>query len=284
MPIRDEVLARATTVGALRAALATGENGEARSEDARMRDDLPRAQTGAQPRAGREEPVYPRWPWGTLARGLRIAFIELLLRPLVVLLVKPCLSRETPELPAGPMLIIANHVTAYDGVLILYALPGRVRRRIAIAMSGEMLLDFEHGRNLGSPLFNLLGPLAYVWMTGLFNVFSLPRLRGFRRSFAHAGEAMDRGYSVLIFPEGTRSQDGQLHAFRPGIGLLAIASQVPVLPVRLCGLHEARAGRAGWLRSGRIAIRVGTPVMPAEEDDAGQLTRRLEEAVRQLGC
>ncbi len=101
-------------------------------------------------------------------------------------------------------------------------------------------------------------------MTALFNVFPLPRQRGFRRSFSHAGEAMDRGYSVLIFPEGTRSPDGKMHPFRAGIGLLAQQSRVPVVPVALIGLGEMRAGRTRWFRSGRLEVRVGK-AFPIEE-------------------
>ena len=92
-------------------------------------------------------------------------------------------------------------------------------------------------------MLNLLGPAAYWLVTGLFNVFPLPRLRGYRESFAHAGEAMDRGYSILIFPEGTRSHDGKLHTFRAGIGLLAQQSRVPIVPVALTGLGENARGR-----------------------------------------
>ena len=187
--------------------------------------------------------VFSRWPWSWPVRAIRVAFIELVMRPLIWLLAAPRVVRETAELPFAPVLVIANHVTAYDGALVLYALPGRLRRRIAIAMSGEMLLDLRQGRNQQSALHNLLAPAAYWLVTALFNVFPLPRLRGFQRSFAHAGEAMDRGYSVLIFPEGTRSPDGKLHQFRPGIGLLAQQSRVPVVPVALIGLDEMRAAR-----------------------------------------
>ncbi len=101
------------------------------------------------------------------------------------------------------MLIVANHVTSYDVPFILYALPRRVRRRVAVAMSGEMILDWRFARNQGNWFFNLLGPIEYWVVTGLFNIFPLPQFSGFRRSFRHAGEAVDRGYSVIVFPEGT---------------------------------------------------------------------------------
>jgi long-chain acyl-CoA synthetase len=232
---------------------------------------------------------YPHWPWAWPVLALRIAWIELAVRPLVWLLAAPRVT-WTPNAPLEPrtlnlepLLIISNHVTLVDGALVLYALPFRLRRRVAAAMSGEMLLDYRHARNQGNPLLNLLAPLAYWLLTALFNVFPLPNGRGFRRSFAHAGAAMDRGYSVLIFPEGTRSRSGRMNPFRPGIGLLAQQSAVPILPVALVGLYELTAPGARWFRSGRIEIRIGAPIpAPDEHSDAAQLTAALEQAVRAL--
>jgi long-chain acyl-CoA synthetase len=228
------------------------------------------------------EHVYPRWPWKWPIRAIRVVFLELVMRPLVWLLAAPRVVRETVELPSGPILLISNHVTAYDGALILYALPGRLRRRVAAAMSGEMLLDLRRGRNQPSAVQNLLAPGAYWLVTALFNVFPLPRLRGFQRSFAHAGEAMDRGYSVLIFPEGTRSADGEMQSFRAGIGLLALQSRLPVVPVALIGLGEMRGGKSRWFRSGQLEMRLGEAIAVQEGADPAQLTARFEEAVRQL--
>jgi long-chain acyl-CoA synthetase len=226
--------------------------------------------------------VFPRWPWTWPIHAIRIAFLELVMRPLVWLLGAPRVVRETEELPSAPVLVIANHVTAYDGALVLYALPGKLRRQFAIAMSGEVLLDLRRGQNQGSTLLNLLGPIAYWLVTGLFNVFPLPRLHGFRESFAHAGEAMDRGYSILIFPEGTRSPDGRLHTFRAGIGLLARQSSVPIVPVALIGLGEIREGATPWFRSGKLEVHLGEAIAVEEGADPGQLTARLEESVRRL--
>jgi long-chain acyl-CoA synthetase len=188
---------------------------------------------------------------------------------------------KTSNIPPGPMLVIANHVSSYDGALVLYALPGRLRRRIAIAMSGEMLLDFRLGRNQGNALLNLSGPPQYWLVTALFNVFPLPRLHGFRKSFNHAGEAIDRGYSVMVFPEGAVNRDdGTMHSFRQGIGLLAKESQVPVLPVALIGLHEMRS--SGWFRSKSLEIRIGEPIAMDDTIEPAELTTKLEAAVRNL--
>jgi long-chain acyl-CoA synthetase len=148
-------------------------------------------------------------------------------------------------------------------------------------MSGEMLMDYRRARGQQNLLQNLLAPAAYWLLTALFNVFPLPRIQGFRRSFSHAGEAMDRGYSVLVFPEGTRSRDGRIHPFRQGIGLLAAQTRVPVLPVALIGLGELRASRK-WFRSGRLAIRIGEPITMPEHTTPAEWTAALESALRRL--
>lgn len=304
LELEDDAIAAVETLGGLRATVekvagtghlfrGTGSVAEARPAvglSAEVQMGVPQSKTEAARAQGvvASEHVYPHWPWTWPIQAIRVAFIELAMRPLIWLLAAPRVVRQTGELPQGPLLVIANHVTAYDGALVLYALPPRLRRRMAIAMSGEMLLDLRRGRNQGNALLNLLAPPAYWLLTALFDVFPLPRLRGYRRSFAHAGEALDRGYSVLIFPEGSRSRDGELQPFRPGIGLLVQESRVPVLPMALIGLGEIRAGTARWFRGGNLEIHLGE-VVPAEEGaeetaeaEPAELTARLEESVRRL--
>ena len=165
-------------------------------------------------------------------------------------------------------------------------LAGPLRRHIAAAMMGEMLEDYRHFRNPDWPPghkgFYILGPPAYWLVTALFNVFPLPRQRDFQASFAHAGKALDRGYSVLVFPEGTRSAEGQLARFRPGIGLLAKQSYVPVLPVAIRGLGELKTRQRRWFRSGAIEVRVGTPVHFDPQETEAAITTRLQAEVERL--
>jgi long-chain acyl-CoA synthetase len=230
--------------------------------------------------------IYPRWPWRRPFQWLRVAFIEAVERPLVWLLAAPRVV--APELPATaePMLIVANHVSTFDGPLIQYALPGPVRRRMAAAMAGDMLEAYRHFRNPENSAwwrrFYLPGPLFWLLLTALFNVFPLPRRRNFQRSFAHAGAAMDRGYNVLVFPEGTRSAAGELARFRGGIGLLVKQSGAKVLPVGLRGLGELKAAGRGWFRSGRIEVRVGEPIRFGPEVSEAAITERLHGEVERL--
>ena len=101
-----------------------------------------------------------------------------------------------------------------------------------------------------------------------------------RQSFAHAGEAMDQGYHVLVFPEGGRSADGRLQPFEPGIGLLAQESEVPVQPILVEGLKRLPGER--WPKRGTVAVRLGEPLTMEPGEDPQSFTRRLEAAVAGL--
>src|SRR5262249_9634819 len=124
--------------------------------------------------------------------------------------------------------------------------------------------------------------LGYYLVVGLFNVFPLPQRSGFRDSFAFAGSLADRGYSVLIFPEGARTPDGKLHAFRSGIGLLATRLGIPVLPMKIEGLYELRAKKRHLARPGRVKVKIGTPIRFSATDDPDQITRELETKIAAL--
>ncbi len=223
--------------------------------------------------------IYWHWPWNALMQLVRAGFVELIAMPLTRFLAKPKVVRRVTRWPSSPALIVSNHLTSYDGPFILCALPSRIRRRVAIAMAGEMLLDYRKGRKQGSWYLNFLAPFAYCLITGLFNVFPLPQYSGFRRSFQHAGEAVDKGYSVLVFPEGHRSEDGKPQPFKSGTGLLWKSLGTEAIPVRIHGLGELKVSRERWFRSGKITVSVGEPLTLDPALSPEELTEQLRQAV-----
>ncbi|HUY81969.1 MAG TPA: AMP-binding protein [Acidobacteriaceae bacterium] len=274
LTLSDEMLEQVATLGELRHTL-----GLDVAHPASQETSSASFATHIEPR----HDIYPHWPWTWPIRILRVLFMECIHQPLVRLLAAPSVRRESPLNPQTPLLIIGNHVTEYDVPLILYALPGHMRRHVATAMAADILDDWRKRRNQGSWLINTLGPLTSLLVTALFNVFPLPRSAGFRRSFQHAGEALDHGYNVIVFPEGHRSGDGTLQPFRSGIGILVNESQVPVLPVALKGLEEMQAGRQRWFRSGKLQVIVGTPItFPPNTDPEAIATRLHTELARLL--
>jgi long-chain acyl-CoA synthetase len=122
------------------------------------------------------------------------------------------------------------------------------------------------------------------WTLGvaLLNLFPLPRQAGFRKSFAYAGEAIDRGYSVLVFPEGKHTEDGKVCPFRTGVGLLANNLRIPILPMRIDGLFEIKNARKKFAAPRKIHVRIGKPVQFAPESDPAKIARALQKAVEDL--
>lgn len=220
---------------------------------------------------------YPRWTLRFPMTWIRPVVYHLFLLPLSRIMCIPRVTgAEHLAKLSGPALFISNHVTHIDGPLILSVLPLRWRLRLAIAMSGEYLRDWRYPPATFGWFARMKKRMAYVLGAGLFNIFSLPRQSGFRQSFAYAGEAMDQGYSVLIFPEGTETKDDRIQPFRAGIGLLASELNVPVIPVMLRGLFELKKKRQFFVRPGTVSVTFGEPITFAHGTTATEITKELE--------
>jgi len=227
---------------------------------------------------------YPRWAQTWPVRLIRAAAFYLLVRPAMLLLGWPRVrGRENLRGVAGPVLIVANHVTYIDPGFVLTALPARLRWRVAVAMGGERLEALRSPPPGTGSFRALLGRVQYPLVIALFHVFPLPMYGGFRKSFAFAGELVDRGWSVLVFPEGELTPDGAIAPFRAGIGLLATRLRLPVVPVHLEGLYDLREANKHWTSPGHIRVTVGAPIEFRETDAPEEIARELERRVKMLG-
>jgi len=225
---------------------------------------------------------YPRWTQCWPVRALRVLVYQLLTWPATLLMTAPrVIGRENLHGVRGPLLIVSNHVTYIDVGFVLYALPMRLRHHLATAMRGELLIEMRRPPCVRFFLRRWLDQLDYFLVVALFNVFPLPQRSGYRESFAYAGELADRGSSVLIFPEGARTPDGEVHAFRSGIGLLASRLRLPVLPMKIEGLYALKqAGK--HFAPGKVTVKIGALVSFAATDDPDAITRQLEQRVGEL--
>ena len=233
--------------------------------------------------AARADPYpYPEWALRFPGTWLRRLLLYGLVLPVTGLLAWPRV-RASERLAGlqGPALVISNHVTMFDQAFVLAALPIRLRHRLVIAMDGELLREWRHPRERRLP-GRLWWPAVYAFTVAAFNVFPLPKKAGFRRSLAWAGRALDRGYSVLVFPEGVRTEDGRMGRFMPGIGLFARDLGVPVVPLRIDGLFELKQARRPFARPGRVQVTFGEPVRFAPGDDPEAFTRELERRMSAL--
>ncbi len=235
--------------------------------------------------AHRERPYpFAQWPFSWWASAIRQVFCAVAMRPLARFYSARARVVGVEHLAEidGPALYVANHVTSVDGALLAGRLPWRRARRLAIAMSGEMLRGYKYPAAEERWYWRLWLPVQYLLVVLVYAVFPLPRTSGFRRAFQHAGKLADRGYSILVFPEGRRSFSGEMAPFEQGIGILAKELELPVVPVRLDGIHEMRERGRRVARKGELTIRLGQALRFGASEDAGAIARRLEAAVRAL--
>ncbi len=168
---------------------------------------------------------------------------------------------------ASPVIFIGNHTSHLDSPLVLCTLPDSWRRRTAVAAAADYFFD-TWWRATSSCL--------------LFNVFPIERRSGALSSTP--ADLLAGGWNMLIFPEGTRSNDGWAQNFKLGAAFIAIHSQVPVVPVALRGTYAAMPRGRNWPVPGRraVTVRYGRPLYAEQGESIRDFGPRIEAALAQL--
>jgi 1-acyl-sn-glycerol-3-phosphate acyltransferase len=225
----------------------------------------------AEPWAPEPEPSeYPTaWARTRAGRVARDAIQRFVLRPLVWSETAPRVhGLEHLDGLRGPVVFVSNHSSHLDAPLILCSLPKRWRDRTAVGAAADYFFDVWW-RAAGTAL--------------AFNAFPVERSGGKKLSDT-PWRLLREGWSIVVFPEGTRSHDGWVGRFRPGAARLCIGAGVPAVPVAIRGSYAAMPRGRGWPQPGRypISVRYGAPIRPAEGETARAFLERLTDAVAGL--
>jgi 1-acyl-sn-glycerol-3-phosphate acyltransferase len=167
----------------------------------------------------------------------------------------------------GPALIIANHTSHFDTPAVLSVLPERLRSRTAVAAAADRFY---------------LRTKRTWWYSLYFNTFPLERHGGGAATLEYPLTLLRRGWSVLIYPEGTRTTTGELGNFRHGVALMAKQANVPVIPIFTEGLRDVMPKGQRSPRPAAVHVRIGAPVWLDDTASIPEGTARLEEAMRCL--
>lgn len=212
---------------------------------------------------------FPRWGRSWPARAIRLGFQQMLLFPLQASVCGPLRieGREHLDGLASPVIFVANHASHLDTPTVLAALPPALRPRVAVAAAADY---FYRDRRLGA-----VATLA-------FNTFPFVRRGSPRASLAACRELIEDSWSILLYPEGTRSTTGVLGPFKRGVGLLARVLGVPVVPIAIDGTAGVLPKGRVCPRPGPLRVRIGAPILVPPDIDSDTATDLVRSSVLAL--
>jgi long-chain acyl-CoA synthetase len=225
---------------------------------------------------------FPSWNRSRLARALRRASLPTWILPLGRIFARLKVEGlEHLRGVHGPVIFAANHQSHLDTPAILDSLPPKWRYQVAPAMAKEFFKAHFYPEQFGRKAY-LTNSLNYYLSALFFNAFPLPqREAGTRQTLRYIGELVSGGYSILIYPEGRRTERGEIGRFQPGAAMIAARLDVPVVPVRLEGLDRILHQKAKFPTRGVARVAFGAPISLRGNDYAA-LAREIEDAVKSL--
>jgi long-chain acyl-CoA synthetase len=231
----------------------------------------------------RTEPIdFPAWNRSMPIQALRRASLPTWILPLArVFVTLEVRGLEHLQSTDGPVIFAANHQSHLDTPVILQALPARWRYRVAPAMAKEFFKAHFYPDQYPRTA-RLTNSINYYLAATFFNAFPLPqRETGTRQTLRYIGDLIGQGFSLLIFPEGRRTEKGEISRFQPGVGMIASKLGIPVVPVRIVGLDRILHHTWKFPARGHATVAFG-PAMWLKGNDYAALSLSVEEAVRQL--
>lgn len=217
---------------------------------------------------GHGQPRASGWGHHTVTTFVREVLLRGTVFPLLRL-IAPVTVRGRANLRGlrGPVIVASNHVSHLDTPTVLMVVPASVRRRLAVAAAADY---FYRSRLRGAAVSLLFGAIPFE------------RGEESDRSLARCEALLEEGRSLLLFPEGTRSQTGELGRVRSGVAVLATRTGTPVVPVYVHGMADLLPkGRRAPL-PGALVADVGAPLSPGSTESVPEFRDRVAAALESL--
>ena len=204
------------------------------------------------------------WARCSYAKAAREGLLSFGLGPLIDFYVRTrTVGREVFDTLEHPVIFVANHSSHLDTPTILRALPRKWRARTAVTAAADYFYN-SRWKARGVAL--------------LFNTVPLGRQGGGMGNGAtdHVDRLIDEGWNLVMFPEGTRSRDGEIGQVRSGAAVIAAQHDIDIVPIYLSGTHEAMPPGQNWprripgrflSRRHRVEVRFGRPIRPRDPEE-----------------
>ncbi|TMC85556.1 MAG: 1-acyl-sn-glycerol-3-phosphate acyltransferase [Chloroflexi bacterium] len=233
--------------------------------------DTPRPRTW--PEQGAVVPAAPTdlgWARVEPVRSIRYLIQRVLLLPFTEAMVHPKIEgREWVRELERPVIFAANHSSHADTSLILHSLTDTARDRTVVAAAADYW--FKHP---------ILGNIVSLFL----NTFPFSRTGGAQAQLHSSSQLLKSGWNLVLFPEGSRSPDGRIQEFKPGVGHLAKETGTPVVPMHIRGAYEVMPRGQKLPLPGPVRVRIGKPMTVQAAEGSREFTARVEKAVRNLAA
>ncbi len=174
----------------------------------------------------------------------------------------------------GPVIFASNHQSHVDTHVIMHTLPSRLRKTTAVAAAYDHFANRDGTSNKKQ--------LIQFLVAALWHAFGIERIGSPLRSIRTMLDLMLRGWSIVIYPEGTRSRSGEIATFKGGLSIIAKKSGAPVIPICIQGGRNVLPEATYIPRSGVIQISYGKPLHFREDESSAEFITRVEAAVREM--
>jgi long-chain acyl-CoA synthetase len=219
-------------------------------------------------RGAKHETGIYGWPLNPAVRAVGLGFQVAIMQPLVRLFYRVQTTGADRLVGlAGPVVFIPNHCLHTDNAIILSRLPVGWRWKLSAAAAADTIYA---------------NPLKGILASVLANAFPLRREGGVRHSLELLGARLDRGFNILLYPEGKLTVGGPMQPFKAGVGLIAIEGAMPVVPMKIHIRRMSRLDAPGSSWRGDVEVVFGDPLWLDADSDPVAATARLEDAVRAL--
>jgi len=214
------------------------------------------------------------WPRLALINGIRQILQNLIFFPIILNLLSKIEveGMENIKKVRTPIILMPNHISDLDTPIIFKVLPSVIQKKLTVAAATDILYE----------------KLWYVQplVTLFFNTYPLPRTGQIKSGLIYTGELLDKGWSILVFPEGGISETGKLLPLKMGTGVMGLEMQVPIIPVKIIGTQEILP--IHWQRRGvkklrgKVIVKIGKPIYFKKGAAYDAATKVIEKAMRTL--
>lgn len=221
--------------------------------------------------------VFKKWALSKMMKIIRPILQQIIVLPFLfrIFCRVKVEGKENLKHIKGPVIFASNHQSHYDIGVIMTKLPLRWSQNIATATWREFFF------NPDLTFRTFLKRLLFYAGTIIFNIYPFPIQKGYKKSMKYTGNLIEKGWNILIFPEGERSKTENIIPFKQGAGMLAVEMKIPVVPIKLENVRKVLPIGKFWPKFGMAKMKIGKPIM-IKTDSYIRATHIIENAVKKL--